>query len=316
MFVGRVLVSSAEQSGGRPARVRILEPIRNMPDGLTEVEVENDPGSDYPLEAGTVHLLAARPGRNPKTIRVGVCSGSFKVDGRDFILNALRNQAAGGPARLIGRVLHGTRMYYQGSVVAGARVVATSGSKRYETVSDAEGIYQILDVKPGRYLLSASKPGFAEDIQFNQRFDSDSIDPAKAFQLIRERREEKGVNVEPRACSFWQLKMDPDGMVSGKVRYPSGAPAQGVGVEIFDAPSGNDYFFLSAITDAEGRYTIRLAPPGDFEIGLDPARAGKRTDGFEKTERRFRRKIHLGLGDKVEAVDLVLEQPKSWWKFW
>ncbi|GGA71720.1 hypothetical protein GCM10011507_24160 [Edaphobacter acidisoli] len=59
--------------------------------------------------------------------------------------------------------LHGTVQDQTGAVVPNAAITITDASKGFsrETVSDAEGNYQLLLLPPGRYTVTATAPGFA-----------------------------------------------------------------------------------------------------------------------------------------------------------
>lgn len=334
VFVARVLDEGEERYGGRPARVRILERLRNVPDGLTEVDVDNSPGSScfVPLYEGVDYVLSANPSRERSNLlHISTCAGNFKVQGKRYLLDALRNMAAGGPSRIVGTVHNSTTLDY-GPVVSGARVVATSGKARYETVSDAGGRYQLFNVTPGRYQIQVSKPGFIEDAKFNQRFDAYSVDPRELTYLPAHRREEGGVVVMPNACSLWNVKLDSDALLTGSVRDPSGSPAPGVVVEVFLAdfrtavarffdrlkfgPDKYDIPIIKATTDAAGRYTIRKLSEGDYDLSLDPTPLGAGANGFAKTAPPSRRRIHLEEGAQREGVDLVMEKPRSGWTLW
>jgi len=308
VFVGRVLDAGDEKYKGRPARVKILEKLHNVQPGVDEVNVEYAPESScsYDLSANTVHVFdALRDRADSKLLHISSCSGSFPIQGREYLLDALRNQAAGGESRIVGKVLKFSYLEWAYTVDA-ARVVATSGKLRYEAVSDADGAYQIAGVKPGRYQVAVTKPGYAEDVKFNRRSEKFKLHPR-----IEKIVDEGGVEVFPNACSMWHVRIDPNGTITGTVRDASGAPVPKVAVEVFSPENSGewaDYSLYGDITDAQGRYTLRLLPPRVFDIGLDPTRFGKRRLRYGKTAPRSRRRIRLALGERRDGVDFVLRK--------
>src|SRR5262249_40104285 len=100
----------------------------------------------------------------------GTCSNTFRLQGNEHVLDALRNKVRGGPPRLVGTVRRSTGRYAQNGDVSGAVVVARSASGQFEAVSDALGRYEIRGITPDFYEVEVSKPGFVPDDGFNHRW--------------------------------------------------------------------------------------------------------------------------------------------------
>jgi hypothetical protein len=134
VFVGRVLVDSGKGWGTGPARVAIEEPLVRIPESLREVEIDTGARTSchLHLEGGKRYVVFANWQDDAHTRLVAdACGYTFLIDRNEYLLDALRNMAHGGPARLLGSVLHSVG-YRTSDGVAGAKVVARSSQARYE----------------------------------------------------------------------------------------------------------------------------------------------------------------------------------------
>ena len=106
--------------------------------------------------------------RIPRTIRLATCTMASLM-----VLHGSRAMAE-----------HHGRVLFNGLPVPGATVTATQGGKRFETVTDAQGLFQFADISNGTWTFRVEMLGFAA--------------------------EERSVQLDTAtAASAWELKMQP-----------------------------------------------------------------------------------------------------------
>lgn len=101
IFVAEVIVDSGEDWGQGPAKVAIVEPLRNVPAGLQEATIDTAAGTScyFRLRAGERYVIITT---GPRYLVAG-CTSSFPLRGNEHILDAMRNQLNGGAPRLLER---------------------------------------------------------------------------------------------------------------------------------------------------------------------------------------------------------------------
>jgi len=258
--------------GTGPAKVVIEEPLANVPDGLQEVSIDSGAGTSchFRLNEGERYVLFAYKTKDGR-LGVGGCTNSFPIAGKEYILEALRNKARKGPPRLIGTVRKSDATYgpYQG--LPGVRVTVRSAERAYEAVSGGDGQFEFLGILPDRYQIEVAKPGFQPDTEYNHNLvlsqgilppsakDSPSIPAGSAL-------------IENGGCSIVNLRMWPDGGISGRVTDQSGRPLPDVPVQAFPVLEGKErdsHVFRTATTDAAGRYALTTLPNGKYIVGVN-----------------------------------------------
>jgi len=231
VFLGRVLVDSGEGWGTGPARVLIEGSLLNVPKDLREVEIDTSAGTSCycRLKARERYVVFAdKPDALPVRLKIGgACTNTFPLQGNERILDALRNQARGGPSRLVGAVRRSGGAYTNEGGVPGAVVTARSPTARYEALADASGGYEIRDIAPGRYQIEVSKSGFVPNAEYNNRWPGHMVLNKATNTLEPDESEPRGsVLVGERSCEVWDLGMWPRGRISGTVRSKTGSPSR------------------------------------------------------------------------------------------
>ena len=124
VFVGRVISAPEGRYPMGIARVAVEEVLQNVPPETSEVNIFNaGTDCDYPLQAGERYVIFAE-GSVKDQLHIGGCSMTFPVAGNERVLDALRNERAGGPPRLVGKVLESTGQFSHGAGLAGVTVTA------------------------------------------------------------------------------------------------------------------------------------------------------------------------------------------------
>ena len=113
IFVADVVSDSGEGWGHGPAKVAIVEPLLNAPEGLKEVTIDTGASTRcyFRLQAGERYVIITSGPR----YAVAGCNPSFRLRGNEYILEAMRSRLNGEAPRLVGSVLKSTGMYTHGA---------------------------------------------------------------------------------------------------------------------------------------------------------------------------------------------------------
>ncbi|MBK7926305.1 MAG: carboxypeptidase regulatory-like domain-containing protein [Bryobacterales bacterium] len=233
-------------------------------------------------------------------------------------MEALKNQAEGGPPRLVGTVRRRSGRSSPEGVVPGARVTAQSESHRYQATTDAHGAYEITAMRPGRYFVEVSRDGFVPDLDYNKR--SNGLIPNLLTRRLEPEPHELhgSVVVRENSCRTRNLAMWPHGRISGTVHDHLGNPAPGVTVQAFtvdDSGSRESSSFRTALSDSQGRYRIEPLPAGDYFIAVN----GNNALNADPYPRHFHStgpntppaKLQLSESAELPTVNLVLPPKRT-----
>jgi|SRR5579871_152712 len=319
VFLATVLVDSGEGWGTGPARVRIDEPLFHTPAGLGEVEIDTSAGTScyYRLKAGQRYVIyAGNSAGSPGRLSIGACSSTFLLLGNENILDALRNLAQGGPARLVGKVFRSDGQDPQIPAGPGATVVAKSATAQFEAVSDSFGRYQIPGIAPGRYEVEVFKPGFVPDLEYNHAWSGRMV-LNKADNVIEPDSSQPNwtVDISEKSCAVRNLSLWPDGRIAGTVLDVKGAAVSHVAVQAFpfDDNGKLDHNPLRiGTTDETGRYLIEPLPPGNYVVGVNAEPYDDTTPYppalFSKSQNASQpAKVHVDESALADGIDIVLQ---------
>jgi len=171
-----------------------------------------------------------------------------------------------------------------------------------------DGKFLMKDLDPGQYRMTVSRNGYAP-----QNFGSkNSSNPGAIINLAAG---EKKTDIV--------FRLQPAGVITGRVRDSSGEPVTGYTVTLLKASFNNERQFLSqegsAQTDDRGEYRFFWVPPGRYFVRASPPRRGQfefRRVVVDKTafaafypgvlDASNASVIELGAGAEMGAVDIVL----------
>ena len=144
---------------------------------------------------------------------------------------------------------------------AQVKLVSVPGDAAYTTFSDAEGRYLFDGVKPGDYMLSATKPGYLE-MALGARRPGAGV-PGRILTLAAGQRIDKVAMTLPRGS-----------VIAGIVLDEFGDPAMGVTVRAMRLEFQNGHRTArpvgNAVTDDLGGYRIPGLLPGEFVVAAVP----------------------------------------------
>lgn len=304
IFVARVLTDSGDGWGKGPAHVAIEEALQNVPADLREADIETAAGTScyFRLKAGERYVIITQGSR----YSVAACSSSFRLSGSEHILDAMRNQVKGGPARLVGTVVKRTGAYSRNGGIPGVAVTLEAGGKKREAMTDGFGHYSFPGLDPAQYRIQLSKGGYRQDEDYTQEWSSHLIlRPAQQPELGT-------VLISKSSCSIWDLGMWPDGRVRGKIRNLDGNPLRGVVVQAFalDAKNERDSSPLrQATTAADGSYTIGALPPGSYAIGVNGEKY-RDADVYPPTYYGGGKAIYLEESGSAAGIDITVPRAR------
>ncbi len=263
VFVAEVLEGTGERHfdiAEPPAKVRVLEVFKGVKSGEEVLSVNPSLGTScsFRMRAGQRWLLiGSRHGdedlsKNPADIYISGCSHSFRIDGNERLLAAIRNSIQSDREALVGKVLIAKKRngVDTSRVGAGIRVAIANGAVVHHATTTADGEFEFPTVSPGTWTLRVTDPGFVLD----------SLWPASA------------ATVRPGRCAQQDVLVFPNGSVEGTITDNNGLPVAEIDVQAFVPThrSPIDHNPLrTARTDAHGAYKLSGLPEGEIYIAVN-----------------------------------------------
>lgn len=259
-FKPRLVRFAVEQSflGGAGAETEVATGLGGMDCG-------------YPFAKGATYLVYAyKTGEKDERLYTSTCSRTAPVARADEDLAYLRG--AGGPAngftvtaKVIRRAPYlGPDRQWPSVPMGGAALSLEGAGLNAGGRADADGQYRFAGLRPGEYKLRLQLP--------------DELISYKAERVVK---------AGQRGCVQEVFYVTDNGRVSGRITDPDGKPVAGLGVMIVDATgmnlelSGNG---VNTKTDADGRYSFRGLPPGEYLMGANVHGALRAIDAAEQSK--------------------------------
>lgn len=194
-----------------------------------------------------------------------------------------------------------------GLVVEGMKIRIIGQEQTYETKTNRDGVFEMYDLPPGKYLIEPEIPhGWRIDPFLLQRSPS----------LVRNDHDAKGepgamkqvpVLLEAKKHAGVEIRFEIDNSARGRVIGPKGKPLKGVRVSILRP--GKDEGPLD-YTDEEGRFEIRGIPRGEYVLVAEqidkPNKPVRKIFYPNVAERERATVITIGPGDMLENLDIVI----------
>ena len=183
--------------------------------------------------------------------------------------------------------------------IANRTIRLTGETGTYETKTDANGVYEIYDLPPGKYVLEPEIPNgwkIARHSVLNPEFG-----PVTKLKFILDAN--KHVTMD--------LAFDPSNIVEGNVVGPDGNPMRSVCVSL-QKPDQVQKDIHSDCTNSSGEFRIHLVPAGVYVAVLNPDGKLSPEEPFPTTfypsvtQREKAALITIGNGETVKGINFVV----------
>jgi len=311
IFVAEVLVDSGEDWGEGPAKVRIIEPLQNVPTGLQEATIETGAGTSCyrRLRAGERYVIISDSAK----YSVSGCNPTFRLTGNEHILDAMRDQLKGGGPRLVGSVLTSTGPYSRHGGVPGAIVELIKGDLRHTSTTDGEGRYVIPGLEAGRYRATVRRDRYVPNEEYNNRWSGRMAVNPQTNRIEPVSNVPGEIELMPGSCEIRDLAMWPAGSIRGTVKGVDGRLVPGVPVQAFQLNRRGEREsspLQTAMTGSDGSYRIEPLPPGRYVIGIN-ARPHNDDHAYPPALYDGGRSVFLAESGSADGIDLTVGGPRT-----
>src|SRR5262245_29717471 len=291
--------SDGHKVSKRLFRFRVEEAFRGT-EG-TELEIltgawGGDCGIDFRLR--TKYLVYGYKQSSARWVETSICTRTQPISDASEDLNYIRSIAKLSP----GGSIYGTAQRYTVDLengawkpagpIAGAVVVASSGERRFETMTSGDGHYNLSGLSPGRYTVRVTLPP--------------KLSP----------NEDKTVEVRDRGCAEINYRSVIDGRIIGGLLDAQGRPQSIKTVNLLSVESVAEAFRpLWAITNEDGNFHFTNLPPGKYILGINIGDAPSEKLPYRKTfypstsDKSKAEVLSLSEGQHLVGIDFRLPQP-------
>ncbi|MDP2998115.1 MAG: carboxypeptidase-like regulatory domain-containing protein [Bryobacterales bacterium] len=280
LFIGTAVETNDNHDGfiksGIWYRFTVQEPFKGIETGVKEVIVDPASGtscqerfttgrryliSSYGDTLAAQNAAAVTVGGFPAVrgaarpigpvVVTGGCSGSRPVEQVAEDISFVRQYRTGSqPSRVFGFIrIHAYEWLWDDRYppLSSAVIRITGPGGVRTTAADLNGRYEIPNVAPGTYVLTAQSAGFT------------SARPSYT------------IDVPAHGCGVANIGMFSDGSITGTVVEQDGSPARNLAVEYFHADgkiADPRFRERSMKTNEEGQFHFSKVPPGEFLVGV------------------------------------------------
>lgn len=190
----------------------------------------------------------------------------------------------------------------------GGRLIRVAGEKKsYEVRTDADGVYEIYDLPPGRYTVAPEAPAgwkvsgfmptYSPGAAKSERGDAQSGD--SQIHVVVEAGKHTGLDIQ----------FDVANAVRGVVSGPDGRPLTGVRLSLVPA-DGTKGAYLADRTEEGGAFEIEEIPPGRYVLVVNDDGKVSSSEPFgtfyhpDAARREDATVFEIGAGDILENVQV------------
>jgi hypothetical protein len=285
IFRGRVEAIDSEPSSGRnpfpPKLVRftVVEPFVGVDASQVTVWTPSGGGMcGYRFSLNREYIVYASKGKEGR-LTTSICSRTAPVERAAADLEFARNIASGGLP--LGRIeatveMRTTRESLwsptetRSRPVPGVPIMLRRGEESFSATTDRAGRFAVSGLQPGTYRPEVAAPSgtrlaalFPETIEL----------------------------LDARGCATFNVELEPDGRIKGRVVDAAGRAVRGLTVGLRQPQAVNRGPALAtnfkALTDGDGGFEITGVPPGRFLLAVESSGSG--------------RTLHPGVIDEAKA---------------
>ena len=188
-----------------------------------------------------------------------------------------------GKTRVSGTI---ARWEYPDFDVANRNIRIVGEKQTYERKTDANGVFELYDLPPGKYVLETDIPKGWELSRFTRRSANLSSDASSAQGLPFTLPAGRHVSIP--------MSFEPTNAVEGTVVGPAGNPMKGVCL-FLAKPEQPDKALGVKCTDENGRFHISFVAPGSYFLVAN-------SDGGVSSEQPFPKLFYPGVTEREKAV--------------
>ncbi len=225
----------------------------------------------------------------------------------DDLLYLNKLEQVRGKTRLSGTILFSGNREAE---VAGRLIRVAGGGKTYEVRTDANGVYEVYDLPPGKYTLEPEVPsGWKLSVYPAHLEHLPSIAEAER-DATRRPPHRIPVTVEAGKHAALDLRYVVNNAVRGVISDPEGRPLNRVCLDLVPA-DGSKGAYLADCTEVGGKFEIDEIPPGRYVLAVnkDGEVSSSEPFGTFYYPNTFKREeatvFEIGLGDFVDDLRVV-----------
>lgn len=189
--------------------------------------------------------------------------------------------------------------------VEGRTIRIIGASKTYEVKTDSNGVYEIYDLPPGKYLIEPELP-------LGWKVDYFWLNYSPSFAGDREERAPKRIpiNLEDKRHAGLNIHFEIDNAIRGRVFDPNGKPMHGVCIKAVPAQKDKEGEYLADCTDEDGNYAITEIPRGSYILVINADGKLSSSEPFKTfyypnvLEREKATVLTIGEGDVLESINI------------
>lgn len=181
--------------------------------------------------------------------------------------------------------------------------------KTYETKTDKDGIFEIYDLPPGKYLVEPEM-GAGWKIDANWLKYSASVVGSEFGGPEMKRVKQVEITLEPKRHASVDIVFTVENYVRGRVIGPKGKPMDRVCVYLLRP--GQESWGPSDCTDEQGRFEITSIRQGEYVLVANQDGKPSNREPFQRIfypnvyERDRAAVINIRAGDTIDNIDLVI----------
>jgi len=248
------------------------------------------------------------PSADPKLWFAGGCGRSTDLEAATDDLLYLENMAkVRGKTRISGTIGGWQNPDID---VEGKKIRIIGPKKTYETKTDRNGVFEIYDLPPGKYLIEPEMPRGWKIDPYWIRY-SPSVVRNNYEEAELKSPKQVAIMLEPKKHAGVDIAFAIDNVVRGKVLDPNGKPMPRVCVYLWTREQVEGFGPFNC-TDQNGRFEITSVPSGEYVAvvnndGKPSSREPFRTLYYPNVSERDRAAIiTIGPGETIADINIVV----------
>lgn len=212
-----------------------------------------------------------------------------------------------GQTRISGSISGG--FAYPDIDVEGKLIKLIGKDKTYETKTDKDGVFEIYNLPPGKYLVEPEMAaGWKIDPHWLQ--DSTSVVGREFGQPEMKSVKQVEIVLEPKKHASVDIVFTVENYVRGRVIGPKGKPLDRVCVYLLRPRQ--EAWGPSDCTNEQGRFEITSIPPGEYVLVANQDGKPSNREPFPRifypnvSERQRAAVINIRAGDSLDDIDIVI----------